>query len=98
MRCAAGSLSPKYEVLERYHQDTGFPVEGLVETLKRLNNQIADRHYHVGITFFLRENLKDQIADIWRMEIEPYLEEFFFDQPDKVDQFRWEKVKDKILP
>lgn len=96
-RFAFLALYPKYDVLSRYHQNTGFPVEGLIEALKRLNNQIADRHYHVGITFFLRENLKEQIADIWRMEIEPYLEEYFFDQPDKVDQFRWDKVKDKIL-
>ena len=96
-RFAFLALYPKHDVLSRYHQNTGFPVEGLIETLKRLNNQIVDRHYHVGITFFLRENLKEQIADIWRMEIEPYLEEYFFDQPKNVDDFRWDKVKDNIL-
>ena len=31
------------------------------------------------------------------MEIEPYLEEFFFDQPDKLERFRWESVASQIL-
>ena len=59
--------------------------------LKSLTEQIADRHYEVGISFFLRDDLADQIEDIWVMEIEPYLEEYFFDQHDKVDSFRWEQ-------
>ncbi len=67
-------------------------VDGLVDTLKKLNHEIGDRHYEVGITFFLQEHLGDHIEDIWRMEIEPYLEEYFFDQPDKVNRFRWENV------
>jgi 5-methylcytosine-specific restriction protein B len=31
------------------------------------------------------------------MEIEPYLEEYFFDQPEKVEEFRWQKISSKIL-
>ena len=27
------------------------------------------------------------------MEIEPYLDEYFFDQPDKADTFLWERVQ-----
>lgn len=51
----------------------------------------------VGISFFMRGDLKDQIEDIWCMEIEPYLDEYFFDQPTKTDEFRWEKLKNKAL-
>jgi hypothetical protein len=97
-RFAFLELYPKYEVLERYHEKTGFPVQGLTDVIKSLNKQINDRHYEVGLTFFLREDLAEQIEDIWQMEIEPYLEEYFFDQQEKVNQFRWEKVKDTILP
>jgi len=32
------------------------------------------------------------------MEIEPYLEEYFFDQRDKMDQFRWDKIKNHVAP
>jgi len=30
------------------------------------------------------------------MEILPYLEEYFFDQPEKLEEFGWEAVKGKI--
>jgi 5-methylcytosine-specific restriction protein B len=95
-RFAFLELFPKYEILERYHEKTGFQVSGLIDILKSLNKQINDRHYEVGVTFFLRKDLTEQIEDIWRMEIEPYLEEYFFDQQEKANQFRWEKIKEKI--
>lgn len=95
-RFAFLELRPNYEVLRRYHQKTGFPIERLIETLERLNNTIADRHYEIGISFFLKEQLADDIEDIWCMEIEPYLEEYFFDQPDKINEFRWESIKEQF--
>ena len=93
-------LQPNHDVLRNYHQNrnTGFPVEGLIGVLGRLNNLISDPHYEVGISFFLRENLAEEIEDIWKMEIEPYLDEHFFDQDKKVDDFRWEKVGREIMP
>jgi len=90
-------LQPNYDILSRYHQNTGFSAGGLIGVLRRLNQQISDPHYEVGITFFLRENLDEEIEDIWKMEIEPYLEEYFFDQPENVDDFRWENVQSEIL-
>ncbi|HEY9650503.1 MAG TPA: AAA family ATPase, partial [Coleofasciculaceae cyanobacterium] len=99
-RFAFIELRPNYDVLQRYHEKkkTGFQVNGLIETLKRLNNAIANKHYEIGISFFLTENLTEDIEDIWQMEIEPYLEEYFFDQLDKVDQFRWDKIKKQVCP
>lgn len=98
-RFAFLALKPNYDLLRRYHEQrqSGFSVEGLIKTLTRLNRQIGDPHYAIGVTFFLHENLAGEIEDIWRMEIEPYLEEYFFDQPDKVDSFRWNEVKAEVL-
>jgi 5-methylcytosine-specific restriction protein B len=86
------ALYPEYDVLRHYHQTTGFPVEQLVSVLQRLNKNIADPHYEVGISFFMRQDLAAHLKDIWTMEIEPYLEEYFFDQRDKVADFRWPKI------
>ena len=91
-RFAFISLRPDYEVLKRFHAGTGYNVDGLIKTLKSLNSQINDQHYEIGITFFLKANLKDHIEAIWTMEIEPYLEEYFFDQRATVDTFRWSQV------
>jgi len=97
-RFAFLALYPNYHVLKQYHENTSFNVQPLIQTMEKLNTQIADRHYEVGITYFLREDLSDQIEDIWRMEIEPYLEEYFFDQQDKAEAFRWENIEKDILP
>jgi len=96
-RFAFMRLSPDYEVLTKSHADASFDVSGLIDVLKELNLQIGDPHYEVGISFFLVDNLEDEIEDIWRMEIEPYLEEYFFDNLSKAEQFAWDNVKEKIL-
>jgi 5-methylcytosine-specific restriction protein B len=99
-RFAFLALYPKPEVLRRYHEreQTGFAVEGLIGVLQRLNRKINDPHYAVGITFFLRHELAAQIEDIWQMEIEPYLEEYFFDRRGEVDAWRWAKIAREIMP
>ena len=95
-RFAFLALHPDYEILKMFHNENSFPVGKLVEILARLNNEINDPHYEIGITFFLQNDLSNLIEDIWKMEIEPYLEEYFFDRQEKVDDYRWEKIKEKI--
>ena len=99
-RFAFIALPPNYDLLRHYHarHDTGFPVEKLIAVLERLNRQIADPHYAVGVTFFLRPDLHDHLGDIWQMEIEPYLEEYFFDRPEQLAPFRWIAIRGEILP
>lgn len=92
-RFAFIELCPNYDVLRRYHLKTGFAVEGLINILEQLNQAIADKNYEIGISFFLTDNLDKDIKDIWCMEIEPYLEEYFFNQLEKVDEFRYEKIQ-----
>ncbi|MBW6475294.1 MAG: AAA family ATPase, partial [Anaerolineaceae bacterium] len=98
-RFAFLALYPDFEILRKYHQreQTGTLVTGLIAVLNNLNDEIQDRHYMIGTSYFLRRDLEDQMEDIWRMEIEPYLEEFFFDQPDKYKKFTWENVSAKIM-
>ena len=90
-------LSPNYKILGSYHASTGFPVDKLIQTLEQLNQEIDNSHYEVGISFFLRPDLTEQIESIWKLEIEPYLEEYFFNQLSKVEQFRWDKVKQQVF-
>jgi MoxR-like ATPase len=97
-RFAFIALQPDYDLLRRYHEEegAGFPVEALVSLLQQLNAQIGDPHYALGITYFLRSDLAGQLAGIWRTEVEPYLEEYFFDQPEQVNAFRWERVANRF--
>jgi len=98
-RFAFYRININYNIMQKYHERkiTGFPIARLIDVLSRLNEQINDPNCEVGISYFLRENLIEDIEDIWRMEIEPYLEEYYFDCLENVDEFRWEKIGSKIL-
>ncbi|NLG27507.1 MAG: AAA domain-containing protein, partial [Chloroflexi bacterium] len=97
-RFAFIALQPNYDVLRRFHAGSGFELEGLIRVLGDLNHEIGDPNYAVGITFFLHRPLDRHLESIWRMEIVPYLEEYFFDKPARVQPFRWESIRGKVLP
>jgi 5-methylcytosine-specific restriction protein B len=92
-------LGPDYGALTAYLERHRLPHESLVTVLKKANNLIGDRNYELGISFFLRDGaaLLASIGDIWQTEIEPYLEEYFFDQPLKVDDLRWDRLRTREL-
>ncbi len=54
-------------------------------------------HHELGISFFLVDDLENNIEDIWTMEIEPYLEEYFYDQRDIIKNFRWSEIENKLF-
>lgn len=91
-------VPPNYEGLRKYHQSTGYSTVKLVNLLSYINAQIGDPHYQLGTSFFLRKNLDAELKSIWQLEIEPYLEEFFFDQSDKMKSLRWAQVEGQLRP
>jgi 5-methylcytosine-specific restriction protein B len=97
-RFAFIKLQPDYEVLRRYHlkENTGFPVDRLIPVLMEINRTINDPNYEIGISFFLKKDLMDHIESIWKVEIEPYLEEYFFDNLQNAENFRWDKVRSSL--
>ena len=102
-RFAFIGLQPDYGLLRRYHQPqavdpepTAVDFEGLIALLQRVNRQIGDAHYAIGHSFFLRTDLATTLPDIWQLEIEPYLEEIFFDQPETVAALRWVRVRHEL--
>ncbi|WP_168188588.1 McrB family protein [Thermoflavimicrobium daqui] len=86
-------LSPNFLRLKEFHQQRGYSVDGLIQILKQLNQQIGHEDNMVGISPFLVENLEEIIEDIWKTEIEPFVEDYFFDQPNIVHQFQWEQIQ-----
>jgi 5-methylcytosine-specific restriction enzyme B len=97
-RFAFFRLQPDYGILRRFHERraTGVAIEGLIEVLQMVNREINDPNYEIGVSFFLDEELDDHLEDIWRMEIEPYLEEFFFDRRPKAEALRWERALSRL--
>jgi 5-methylcytosine-specific restriction protein B len=89
-------LAPNPDILRHFHKEKPFPIDQFIPILEKLNRQINDPHYEIGHTFFLNENLTAELPDIWQMEIEPYLEEYFFDRPEAIDQFRWQTISQDL--
>ncbi|WP_051056114.1 McrB family protein [Cylindrospermum stagnale] len=63
-RFAFIELRPNYDVLIKYHLKTGFAVIDLIKILEQVNQAIADKNYEIGVSFFLTDNLRDDIEDI----------------------------------
>jgi 5-methylcytosine-specific restriction protein B len=92
-------LPPAYEVLQKHLASQGLPPNGLVSALRHVNNVIADPNYAIGISFFMQhsEVLRNELKEIWQGEIEPYLAEYFFDAPEKLEPLKWEAVRNEHL-
>jgi 5-methylcytosine-specific restriction protein B len=89
-------LYPDFDVLRTFHLETGFDPEPLIRVLTALNSAIGDRHYEIGISYFMRPDIASELQEIWSTQVEPYLEEYFFDQPAKPEAFRWAEVRSQL--
>ncbi len=93
------TIPPNYEVLTKYLEKHDLPAKQVIDTLRTLNHEINDPKFEVGISFFMRSGpaLKKEMRNIWKGEIEPYLREFFYDTPKKLEQFTWEALSTSSL-
>ena len=66
-------------------------VAGLAEGLAELNlalGEYLDRHHQIGHTFLMGEHFDDrELSRTWERQLLPLIEEYFFDQPDLMEQF-----------
>ncbi len=97
-RFAFIELAPDYSILKQWHEreQTGFNPDGLIAILEQINTTINDKNYAIGISFFLTDNLNETIADIWQLEIYPYLEELFYSNLEQIEAFQWDTIKERI--
>ncbi|MDY0290214.1 MAG: AAA family ATPase [Sphaerochaeta sp.] len=97
-RFAFIELAPDYDLLKKHPEYTqGVNVPNLIRILEEINRKINDKSFSLGVSFFLLKDLQKHIGQIWRMEIETYLEEYFFTQAAVMKDYRWAAVKAQIL-
>jgi DNA polymerase III delta prime subunit len=99
-RFAFIAMRPDYDILRRYYENRSpsFSIDKLVDTLKRVNQEINDPNYEIGVSFFLPQLSEHNLELTWKTEIEPYLEEYFFARRQSLEQFKWDKIKTELLP
>lgn len=63
----------------------------------RANDLLGDRHLQIGPSHFMRDGLDATTLDrIWTYSILPYIEEHFFDEPDRVADFALDTLRSHI--
>lgn len=63
------------------------------------NAKLADRNGAIGPSFFLQSDLDEaRLGVIWKHEIMPYLEDHFFDDPNRLSDFGIERLRQAVSP
>jgi 5-methylcytosine-specific restriction protein B len=74
-------------------------MEYVADLLDKVNGMLPDRHLQIGPSHFMTPRLDDEwLEKIWRGSVLPYIEEQFFDEPERVDAFRLERIRSTPPP
>ena len=86
---------PIQGLLRRWLSQRRPGMDYVADLVDRANAQLPDRHLQIGPSYFMTSRLDDQwLRKIWRASVIPYLEEQFFDEPQRVEEF----ALDRLLP
>lgn len=87
-------LPPVQGLLERWLEKNHPDMKWVAEIVDRANGRLGDRDLAIGPSHFMKENLNDELVErIWDRSVIPYLEDYFFDNPERVADFSLEKLR-----
>ena len=94
--------APDPQILGRYYSTRSCSVDALGEGFVALNAWLTerlDRHHTVGHTFFMRDGFTPaRLRAVWKRQLLPLFDDYFFDQPTLVNDLRieqfWPSVAD----
>ena len=71
----------------------------LERVLQEANKELADRHASIGPTYFMPKDRKlddKRVRRIWRHNVMPYIEERLFDQEDRLEEFKLDRLRKRV--
>jgi len=87
-------LGAKSEIITRHYakpENTNALGPELVDGFEKLNSKLIediDRHHTIGHSYVLHQQITSTVLrEVWDQEIFPLIEDYFFDRPDKVDEY-----------
>ena len=88
---------PVEGVLRRWLQRHAPAMVYVADLVDAANRMIPDRHLQIGPSHFMRPGLDRRwLERIWAHSVLPYIEEQFFDEPDRVDEFTLATVEQRV--
>ncbi len=83
---------PDRKVLESYFASRTNIVPDLYVGFEALNAALTDhldRHHTIGHTFFMADPMTpDELRRIWRHQVGPLIDDYFFDRPSLADEYK----------
>jgi MoxR-like ATPase len=63
-------------------------LSGFEKLNAAIQNAVGDRHLQIGHSYFLKRHMtREALEKIWAQQLEPLLEEYFFDSPETAESF-----------
>jgi hypothetical protein len=93
-------IAPSTDVLKKFYstaKGTNKLGDALFKGFDKLNELVAqsvgDRHLQVGHSYFMVDLMeKSRLRKIWIQQIIPLLEEYFFNETDELDKFKFDDI------
>ena len=83
---------PERKALERYFASRTNTVPDLYVGFEALNAALSDhldKHHTIGHTFFMADPMTpDELMRIWRHQVGPLIDDYFFDRPSLADEYK----------
>lgn len=89
---------PVNQLLRRWIDDNAPDMVWVVDVVEEANRRLADRHAAIGPSHFLsRDGLTEERVEIaWKYSILPYIEEQLFGEPERLEEFRLDRLRHAI--
>ena len=87
-------IEPVKGLLERWLRKNAPHMAWVADVVDRANENLNDRHAVIGPSHFMVDNLDEALVQLkWEHSILPHIEEHFFDEPDRLADFKLQKLR-----
>ena len=91
---------PVKSVLRGWLRKNAPEMEWVADVVECANERLRDdRHAAIGPSYFMKDGLGDEVVRrVWRHSVLPYIEERFFGDADRLDEFDLDKLRPPKAP
>ena len=90
---------PVRGLLRRWLDENAPDMAWVAEVVDRANEKLDDRQAAIGPSYFMKPDLDNEMVDlIWEHNVLPYVEERFYGEHDRLEEFRLDKLRGDVNP